>query len=61
MFDKEDGKHLARLLIISKMRNLANDVSHDLSVLTAMIFGAMTTRHSLTIYIVSSLVTSLGY
>jgi hypothetical protein len=27
MFDTRDGQHLARLLLISKMRNLANDVS----------------------------------
>jgi hypothetical protein len=43
MFDKQDGQHLTRLLIISKMRNLANDISHDQSVLTAKIFGATTT------------------
>jgi hypothetical protein len=48
MFDKQDGQHLARLLLISKMRNPANDVSHDRSVLMAKIFGAMTTRHFLT-------------
>jgi hypothetical protein len=28
-FDKQDGQHLERLLLISKMRNLANDISHD--------------------------------
>ncbi len=28
-FDKQDGQHLEQLLLISKMRNLANDVSHD--------------------------------
>jgi hypothetical protein len=43
MFDKQDGQHLERLLLISKMRNLANDISHDRSVLTAKIFGATTT------------------
>jgi hypothetical protein len=31
------------LLLISKMRNLANDVSHDQSVLTVKIFGVTTT------------------
>jgi len=49
MFDKQDGQHLAQLLLISKMRNLANDVSHDRSNLTAKIFGATTTRHFLTV------------
>ncbi len=49
MFDTRDGQHLARLLLISKMRNLANDVSHDQSVLIAKIFGATTTRHFLTL------------
>jgi phosphatidate phosphatase PAH1 len=44
---KLDGQHLAGLLLISKMRNLAHDVSHDRSVLTVNIFGAMTTRHFL--------------
>jgi len=29
VFDKLRWKHLAGLLLISKMRNLANDVSHD--------------------------------
>jgi hypothetical protein len=48
MFDKQDGQHLVQLLLISKMRNLANDVFHDRSVLTAKIFGEMTTRHFLT-------------
>jgi hypothetical protein len=48
MFDKHDGQHLAQLLLIGKMRNLANEVSHDWSVLMAKIFGAMTTRHFLT-------------
>jgi hypothetical protein len=43
MVDKQDGQHLALLLLISKMRNLANDVSHNRSVLTAKIFGEMTT------------------
>jgi hypothetical protein len=45
MFDKQGGQHLARLLLIRKMRNLANNISHDLSVLTAKIFGATTTRY----------------
>ena len=40
---KRDGQHLAGLLLISKMRNLANDVSHDRSVLIAKIFGETTT------------------
>ncbi len=44
---KLDGQHLAGLLLINKMRNLAHDVSHDRSVLTVKIFGAMTTRHFL--------------
>ncbi len=44
MFDKQNGQHLKWLLLISKMRNLANDVSHDWSILTAKIFGATTTR-----------------
>jgi hypothetical protein len=48
MFEKQDGQHLGQLLLISKMRNLANDVSHDQSVLTAKIFGAMTTHQFLT-------------
>jgi len=48
MFDKQDGQHLARLLLSIKMRNIANDVSHSWSVLTAKIFGALTTRHFLT-------------
>ena len=26
---KQDGQHLARLLLISNMRNLANDISHN--------------------------------
>jgi hypothetical protein len=51
VFDKQDGQHLAQLLLISKMRNLANDISHDRSNLTAKIFGATTTRHFLTISI----------
>jgi hypothetical protein len=42
MFDKQNGQHLGRLLLISKMGNLANDVSHDRSILTATIFGATT-------------------
>jgi hypothetical protein len=50
MFDKRDGQHLAQLLFISKLRNLANYVSHDRSVLTAEIFGVMTTRHFLTVF-----------
>ncbi len=49
MFDKQDLQHLALLLLISKMINLANDVSHDQAVLTAKIFGAMATQHILTI------------
>jgi hypothetical protein len=48
MFDKQDAQHLEQLLLISKMRNLANDISHNQSVLTAKIFGAMTTRQFLT-------------
>jgi hypothetical protein len=48
MFDKQDGQHLERLLLISKMRNLANVISHIRSILTAKIFGATTTRHFLT-------------
>ncbi len=48
MFDEQDGQHLERLLLISKMRNLANDVPHDRSVLMAQIFGATTTRQFLT-------------
>ncbi len=48
MFNKQDGQHLERLLLISKMRNLANDVSRDRSVLTAKIFGVMTTRQFFT-------------
>ncbi len=36
--NKQDGQHLDRLLLISKMRNLANDISHARSVLTAGIF-----------------------
>ncbi len=47
MFDKKDGQHLERLLLISTMRNLANDVSHDQSVLTFKIFEAMTTQQFL--------------
>jgi hypothetical protein len=49
MFAKQDCQHLERLLLISKMRNLANEVSHNRSVLTAKIFGATTTQHFLTI------------
>jgi hypothetical protein len=49
MFDKQDGQHLERWLLISKLRNLANDVSHDRSILTAKIFGATTTRQFLTL------------
>jgi hypothetical protein len=49
MFDKQDGQHMAQLLLISNMRNIANDISHDLPVFTAKIFRAMTTRHFLTI------------
>jgi len=45
MFDKQNGQHSWRLLLISKMRNLANDVSHNQSILTAKTFGAMTIRH----------------
>jgi hypothetical protein len=45
MFDKTRWQHLAELLLISKIRNLANDVSHDQSVLTVKIFGATTTQH----------------
>jgi len=41
MFDKQDGQHLEQLLLISKMRNLAN-VSHDRSILTAKTFGVTT-------------------
>jgi hypothetical protein len=36
--NKQDGQHLDQLSLISKMRNLANDVSHDRSILTAEIF-----------------------
>ncbi len=46
---KRDGQHLARLLLISNMRNLANDVSHDWSVLMVKILT--TTRHFLIIFI----------
>jgi hypothetical protein len=49
MFDKQDGQHLERLLLFSKIRKLANDISHDRSVLTAKIFGATTTQQFLTI------------
>ncbi len=35
MFAKQDCQHLERLLLISKKRNLANEVSHNRSVLTA--------------------------
>ncbi len=48
MFDKQDVQHLERLLLICKMRNLANDISHNRSILTAKIFGVMTIRHFLT-------------
>jgi hypothetical protein len=41
MFDKRHGQHLAQLLLISKMRNLAYDISHNQSVLTAKIFEAI--------------------
>ncbi len=47
MFDKHDGQHLEQLLLIIKMRNLANEISHIQSILTAKIFGE-TTRHFLT-------------
>jgi hypothetical protein len=40
--------HLDRLTLISKMRNLENDVSYDQSVLTADIFRAPITRLFLT-------------
>jgi hypothetical protein len=49
MFDKQDGQHLERLLLINKMRNLANDISHDRPVLMAKIFVATTTQLFLTI------------
>jgi hypothetical protein len=42
-------KHLAPLFLISKMINLAKDVSNDQCVLTTKIFGATTTRHFLTV------------
>ncbi len=48
---KRDGQHLAGLLLISNMRNLANDVSHDWSVLMVKIFGVTTTQHFLIIFI----------
>jgi hypothetical protein len=48
MFDKQDGQNLKQLLLISKMRNLAYDVSRDQSVYTTEIFGVMTTRQFLT-------------
>ncbi len=48
LIKKKDGQHLERLLLISKMINLANDVSHNQSVLTAKIFGATTTQQFLT-------------
>jgi len=48
MFDKQDGQHLEQLLSIS---NLAKDVSHNRSVLTVKIFGAMTTRPFLTLQV----------
>jgi hypothetical protein len=37
-----------QFLLISKMRNLSNDVSHVRSILTAKIFESMTTQHFLT-------------
>ncbi len=40
-------KHLVGLLLINKMRNLANDISHKRSVLTVKIFGATTIQHFL--------------
>ncbi len=36
--NKQDGQHLDLLSLISKMRNLANDISHARSILTADIF-----------------------
>ena len=55
MFDKQNGQHLGRLLLISKIRNLANDISHDQSILMAKIFGETTIHLILIIYSVGPL------